>query len=109
MDLPSPDTILEGDFWPEPVRVLRASHLGGRISLQAVGVQTGQLYQRLLSPADLQRIQQRRAAALDFSGSGEAFFLGIEAHRIRYAFQFDPLCAVNVSQVDALPHQIEAV
>lgn len=29
--------------------------------------------------------------------------------RIRNAFQFDPLYGVSVSQVDALPHQIEAV
>jgi len=28
---------------------------------------------------------------------------------MRNAFQFDPLYAVNVSQVDPLPHQIEAV
>jgi SNF2 family DNA or RNA helicase len=33
----------------------------------------------------------------------------MESHRIRYAYQFDPLFAVNVPQVDSLPHQIEAV
>jgi superfamily II DNA or RNA helicase len=39
----------------------------------------------------------------------EDFFFFIEANRIRLAYQFDPLLAVNVSQVDPLPHQIEAV
>ena len=39
----------------------------------------------------------------------EDFFLNIEAHRLRLAHQFDPQLAVSVSQVDPLPHQIEAV
>jgi superfamily II DNA or RNA helicase len=43
------------------------------------------------------------------SDSGEDFFFFIEANRIRLAYQFDPLLAVNVSQIDPLPHQIEAV
>lgn len=41
--------------------------------------------------------------------NGEDFFFWIEANRLRLAYQFDPLLAVNVSQVDPLPHQIEAV
>ena len=40
---------------------------------------------------------------------GEDFFFWIEANRLRLAYQFDPLLAVNVSQVDPLPHQIEGV
>jgi len=51
----------------------------------------------------------KKPAALCLSGNPEAFFLAIEAHRIRLAYEFDPLFAVNVSQVDPLPHQIEAV
>jgi superfamily II DNA or RNA helicase len=41
--------------------------------------------------------------------NAEDFFFLIEAHRIRLAYQFDPQLAVSVSQVDPLPHQIEAV
>ena len=44
-----------------------------------------------------------------FSDSNEDFFFFIEANRIRLAYQFDPQLAVSVSQVDPLPHQIEAV
>ncbi|MEM3907240.1 MAG: DEAD/DEAH box helicase family protein [Nitrososphaerota archaeon] len=33
----------------------------------------------------------------------------MEGKRIRFAYQFDPLYAVNVSQIDPLPHQIDAV
>ena len=35
--------------------------------------------------------------------------MGVEAQRIRIAYQFDPLFAVNSSVVDVLPHQVEAV
>jgi len=43
------------------------------------------------------------------SDNAEDFFFLIEATRIRLAYQFDPHLAVSVSQVDPLPHQIEAV
>jgi hypothetical protein len=42
------------------------------------------------------------------SADPEEFFLLVEAHRIRFAHQFDPMLAVSVSKVDPLPHQIEA-
>ncbi len=48
-------------------------------------------------------------ARRDFCVEGEALFLAMESHRIRHAYQFDPLFAVNVPQVDSLPHQIEVV
>ncbi len=109
MNLPDADTILEGSFWPEPVRVLSTRQVGGRVKVEAVGERTRQFYSLLLSPEDLAQVRRASRAAVDFSGRGEAFFLGVEAQRIRYAYQFDPLYAVNVSQVDPLPHQIEAV
>ncbi|MGQ9730940.1 MAG: helicase-related protein [Candidatus Zipacnadales bacterium] len=109
MNLPEPDAVLEGDFWPETVRVIRAKQVGSRIKVEAEGEHTHQFYSRVLSPDDLARLRKVVRGAVDFSGRSEAFFLAIEAHRIRYAYQFDPLYAVNVSQVDPLPHQIEAV
>ncbi|MGQ9458983.1 MAG: DEAD/DEAH box helicase, partial [Anaerolineae bacterium] len=109
MNLPEPDTILQGDFWPEPVRVVRCKLLGGRIDLEVVGEQTQQFYRSLLLPEDLAALRKVAPEAMDFSGRAEAFFLAVEAHRIRFAYQFDPLYAVNVSQVDPLPHQMEAV
>lgn len=109
MNLPEPDTILEGNFWPEAVRVVSARPVGECIKVEAVGERTRQFYSRLLSAEDLAQVRRVSPVARDFSGNAEAFFLSIEAHRIRYAYQFDPLYAVNVSQVDPLPHQIEAV
>ena len=46
---------------------------------------------------------------LSFSSDGYLFRLASEAQRLRLAFLFDPLIAVNTSTVDPLPHQITAV
>ena len=59
----------------------------------------------------LAQIEILDRGSVDLGGriSAEDFFFTIEAHRIRLAYQFDPHLAVSVSQVDPLPHQIEAV
>jgi superfamily II DNA or RNA helicase len=102
-------TMVEADFWPECVRVVATQPMGSRLKVEAVGVRSGQFYSRLFAPDELGRIRVATPVGRDLAGRAEAFFLGIEAQRIRHAVQFDPLYAVNVSQIDALPHQIEAV
>jgi superfamily II DNA or RNA helicase len=101
--------IFESDCWPEPVRVLHLQAFGELVQIEAVGTRTQRFYSRIFSPSDLARIQRISSTAQDFRGNPEAFFLAIESHRIRYVQQFDPLFAVNVSQIEPLPHQIEAV
>ncbi len=44
-----------------------------------------------------------------FDGDGELFRSVAEARRIQLAYLFDPRLAVHVSQIEPLPHQIEAV
>lgn len=56
---------------------------------------------------NLELAQQTRP--LSFSSDGYLFRLASEAQRLRLAFLFDPLIAVNTSTVDPLPHQITAV
>ena len=105
----NPNDLLEAPFWPEPVRVLNIQPVGSLTQIEAVGTKKQQFYSRLLSQAELAQVRVVSKTAPGLSGDAEAFFLAIEAHRIRFAHQFDPLLAVNVSQVDPLPHQIEAV
>jgi len=104
-----PNAVLEADFWAEPVRVLTVQSLGNRTKIEAVGTKTQQSYSRIFSEADLARVKVSTDASRDFQGRPESLFLAIEAHRVRFAQQFDPLFAVNTSQVDSLPHQIEAI
>lgn len=48
-------------------------------------------------------------AAPAFDGDPDEFRLAAEALRIKYAALYDPMVAVNSSDVDPLPHQIRAV
>ena len=107
-DIQSND-ILEGNFWSEPVRVLTIQPFGSRVKIEAVGTVTKKFYPHILSEDDISQLQIVKPEWRDFGGNAEAFFLTMEAHRIHYAYQFDPLFAVNVSQVDPLPHQIDGV
>ncbi len=106
---PKPGDLLDGDFWPESVRVLTVQIAGPRVKIEGVGLRTQQFFSRILSSEDLTKVRVSSETGRDFSGRAEVFFLAVEGHRVRYAYQFDPLYAVNVSQVDPLPHQIEAV
>ena len=99
-----PGVRLQGDFWPEPVRVLTVTPAGTLIRLEAVGEKSGRFYgERWLSQEELSTLKVSSPQALTFSGNGEAAFLALEARRIGLAHQFDPLQAVHVSQVDPLP------
>ncbi|WP_019991370.1 helicase-related protein [Rudanella lutea] len=64
----------------------------------------------MLTPEQLSRLEiVSQEGTFPFDGDQECFKLFAEAERIRSAYQFDPLFAVNCSIVDPLPHQVEAV
>ncbi|MGC9014738.1 MAG: helicase-related protein [Thermoproteota archaeon] len=102
--------VLEGPFWPEQVRVISSRELGTNIAISCVGLKSERYYsEAIFSKSDLEKIRIIKIRGKDFSGDAEAFFLYMEGKRIRFAFQFDPLFAINVSQINPLPHQIDAV
>src|SRR5262245_8525883 len=82
---------------------------GGRTLVEGVGMTSRRLIRRPLSAEELTRITKIRGSTYTYDGNARTFLLGVEAHRIRIAYQFDPLFAVNSSVVDVLPHQVEAV
>jgi superfamily II DNA or RNA helicase len=104
-------TILEGPYWQEPVRVLSAKVRANRIEVHAIGVNSHQHSAKLISIEDFHKnvsvsLPSERAA---FDGNSVHFRPAAEAHRIRLAYQYDPHFAVSVSQIDPLPHQLDAV
>ena len=101
--------IIEGPFWPERIKVISCKKVGTSVEICGVGLDTGYFYPRILTRADLDKIKWVELKEKDFSGDAESFFLVTEGRRIRLAHQFDPLYAVNVSQIDPLPHQIDGV
>ncbi|MBF6276372.1 MULTISPECIES: helicase-related protein [Nocardia] len=66
---------------------------------------------RTLTEADTVRLELAGDfdAAPAFDGDPDEFRLAAEALRIKYAALYDPMVAVNSSDVDPLPHQIRAV
>ncbi|MEU4235503.1 helicase-related protein [Nonomuraea sp. NPDC026600] len=52
---------------------------------------------------------RKPSSAYAFDGDGALFKLAAEALRIRMAARFDPMLAVTTSDLEPLPHQIQAV
>jgi hypothetical protein len=80
-----PGDVVEGDCFPEPVRLLQVQGLATFFRLEAVGVRTREYYDRVLSVQDLGSLQRfGPSRGRDFQGQAEAFFLALEGHRIRF-------------------------
>jgi SNF2 family DNA or RNA helicase len=85
-------------------------HGSSAITLTFTDESTGKPGQELLYRDDESRLsveQGGRAWSMDADGS--LFRLVSEAKRISLAYLFDPFLAVQTSNLDPLPHQIEAV
>ena len=100
--------IIEGPFWPEPVEVKKIENLNGRIHIIGASINSKTYIDQLLDPSMLEKISIREYL-IDFSADSEEFFLALEGERYINASLFDPLLAMNVSKIDPLPFQIEAV
>ena len=100
--------IVESPLWPEPVEVKKIEKLGDYVRIVGATIYSGMHIDQLISKEEIEKIKIKEFI-LDFSAPGDEVFLAIEAERYRLASLFDPLLAVNVSKIDPLPFQIEAV
>ncbi len=85
---PARGSILEGPFWPEPVRVLAVERKGKRIHLKAVGTRTDRYYPVVLDDTEFAakvRVRPDRTTPT-FSAPALPFRLAIEAERVRPEF-----------------------
>lgn len=71
--------------------------------------QDGRIHEQVLEPDTKFELVNEVEAGFMFDGDPDTFKLVSEALRITYAALYDPLAAVNTSDVDPLPHQIRAV
>ncbi|MDM3861688.1 MAG: helicase-related protein [Aphanizomenon gracile PMC644.10] len=105
-----PGIIICGDKFPEPVKVLSSKMIGtSRVKIEAVGINSDKYYQPVIPIQELINLQEQKDVQFQFTGNPESVFLYLEGTRIRNAFQFDPLYGISASQIDPLPHQIEAI
>ncbi|GIV64048.1 MAG: helicase [Bellilinea sp.] len=104
-----PGDVVESSRWPEPVKVDFVEHIGNT-HLRIVGayLRSQTHVDQLIQTGEVSQIQTVRQKER-FGASSQDVFLALETRRYRYASLYDPLLAMNISKVDPLPHQIEAV
>ena len=102
------NTIIEAPFWNEPVKIEKKEEIGTYIRIVGYTIHSKQFVDQLIEKEDLHKIKVLESI-IDLSADPENTFFAIEAMRFKYASLFDPLLAMNVSKVDPLPFQIEAV
>ena len=93
-----------------PVTVVAATWIGGNALRLTYRTDAGRLDERLLYRDHEPRLDlAKQGAAFDLTADGAKFKLAAEALRIRMAGRFDPMLAVHTSELEPLPHQIQAV
>src|SRR5271169_2759427 len=103
-----PGSIVQGPTLPEPVEVLALVALGDSVKVIGRGLQTGLTHDPVLTPDQLARLTIS-ADQEPFDGDARLFRLGVEAHRLGLAYEYDPFFSLSIARVDPLPHQLEAV
>jgi superfamily II DNA or RNA helicase len=103
-----PDAIVEGEVFPEPIRVVLVLPVGSRLRVAGQGLRTGRYHERLLDPEQASALTVIPAEA-PFDGDAHRFRLGVEAARLGLAYEYDPYFSLSIARVDPLPHQLEAV
>lgn len=103
-------TLVKGILPDGPVTVIQAKWHGSNVVELTYKDSTGNPRCELLY-RDREPTLEIASAGLpwSFDADGAMFRLVSEARRIRMAYLFDPLLAVNTSLIDPLPHQITAV
>lgn len=101
--------IIEGSRWPEPLQIDLVETVGNsHVRLVGALLHSQVHVDQLLSIPEAVKLRPFRLKQ-GFSAEPLQVFLALEARRYRYASLYDPLLAMNISKVDPLPHQIEAV
>ena len=100
--------LIEAPFLDGTATVKKFEKKAGYYLLEVVLNGTNEFRSIPITDEQLKLIRQVSKDSLSLV-NGENFFFFVEANRIRLAYQFDPLLAVNISQIKPLPHQIEAV
>ncbi len=101
--------ILTGALFSEPMRVetVRANGAGSWVA-GLVGTRTERFRSVALTTDDIASLTIS-GSAMSYDGDGRLLRLGLKAHALGIAHEFDPYFGLSISRVDPLPHQLEAV
>lgn len=62
----APDSILEGPFWPERVRVISSRNIGSKVEVSCVGLNSNKFYSNILTKTDLAKVRRVDLGRKDF-------------------------------------------
>ncbi|HLP62275.1 MAG TPA: helicase-related protein, partial [Candidatus Deferrimicrobium sp.] len=104
-----PGTIITSTLWPEPIVLELLEDLGGQlIGIVGSTAAGNEHVEKLITREQFKEIFTSPQVIPLTENPGEVF-LALETIRYRFASLYDPLLAMNISKVNPLPHQIEAV
>ena len=103
-----PGDIIKGNQWPEPVEIKLVEEDEKYFHIVGVTINSRKYVDQIILRDELSGISILSTEST-FSEEPWKVFLSLEATRYRFASLYDPLLAMNVSKIDPLPHQIEAV
>jgi superfamily II DNA or RNA helicase len=103
-----PGTVIKGEVFPEPIRVVLVQPIGAAVKIGGQGLHSKQYHERLLTREQALGLEVIPVEAR-FDGDALRFRLGIEAARLGLAYEYDPYFSLSIARVDPLPHQLEAV
>ena len=105
------DALVHGVLPDRPVRVIATrAHGSDAVTLTYKDDTTGKLGEEVVFRSDEPRLRVEEAAgSWSMGGDAALFRLVSEARRISLAHLFDPYLAVQTSNLEPLPHQIDAV
>jgi superfamily II DNA or RNA helicase len=90
------------------VEVVAVDHHGSSLTV-TYETPTGGLGRVVLTAADLATVEEVTTRRWTFDGDGAMFRLASEARRMKWAHLADPFAAVDTSNIEPYPHQIDAV
>ncbi|HTS18046.1 MAG TPA: helicase-related protein [Verrucomicrobiae bacterium] len=104
-----PGQILTGALFNEPMRVETVRPNGNNSWVVGmVGTQSERFRSVTLTAQEIAGLKICDAT-LSYDGDGKHLRLGLQAHWLGIAYEFDPYFGLSISRVDPLPHQLEAI
>ena len=101
--------VLTGPLFAEPMLVETVRANGAdTVVAGLVGQETERFRRVTLTSAQIAELKIADTS-LSFDGDGSLLRLGLQAHSLCIAYEFDPHFGLSISRVDPLPHQLEAV
>lgn len=103
-----PGGIVRGPTLPEAVEVLALVPFGESLRVIGRELSTRLTCDPVLNATQLAQLTVS-ADREPFDGDAHLFRLGVEAHRLGLAYEYDPFFSLSITRVDPIPHQLEAV